>query len=69
MPEYPAPTHQLPPVPISMMTTWMKEHLLNIPDAAAAAHLQPPLTLRDAFGDLPSIKVLLDTPTHMLAYQ
>jgi site-specific DNA-cytosine methylase len=67
LPEYPAPTHQLPPVPISMMTTWMKEHLLNIPDATTAVQLQPPLTLLDAFGDLPSIKVQPDAPTHTRA--
>ncbi|EOD21882.1 hypothetical protein EMIHUDRAFT_458278 [Emiliania huxleyi CCMP1516] len=56
LPEYPAPTHQLPPVPISMMTTWMKKHLLNVPSAAESATLAKPLTLADAFSDLPSLK-------------
>jgi len=56
LPTYPKPTHQLPPVPISMMETWMKERLLNVPKAGEAEHLLPPLTLQDAFSDLPSIK-------------
>ena len=54
LPDYPAPTHQLGDVPISMMTTWMKTHLLNAPPADDDTLLRP-LTLRDAFSDLPSI--------------
>ena len=56
LPAYPKPTHKLPPVPISMMTNWMKEHLLNVPTAKESLDLEAPLTLRDAFSDLPSIK-------------
>jgi DNA (cytosine-5)-methyltransferase 1 len=55
LPAYPRPTHQTQRVPISMMTTWMRNNLLNVPSAAVAATLEPPLTLRDAFADLPSL--------------
>ena len=58
LPHFPTPTHQLPPVPISMMTTWMKAHLLNVPSKEQEAQLAKPLTLRDAFSDLPSIKAI-----------
>jgi len=41
-----------------MMTTWMKEHLLNVPSPKQQERLSPPLTLRDAFSDLPSINAI-----------
>ena len=56
LPRYPRPTHRPQEVPISMMTIWMHRHLINTPSAAEAVRLAPPLTLHDAFSDLPSIE-------------